>query len=159
MDSYLIDTLIRPVAMGYLKKGDLAFVSDGSQRFVVIVDMDGHIVSPNYGTLFHPERGYHATEDYINVKLHAFKEQYRGGSDTTNRSSYHYNDTLHQKDGWMFFVDKATAERVSRDKRAYEKLQQGKKVDAKLLEVQAEIQQAQDALAVAQLKLASYNNN
>lgn len=147
----IVDELVAEVPMGYLKNGDTALMVGGGQRILIIVAMDGHIVSPSYGLMYHPTRKLREKE-YINIQFHAIKDQYRGGSDNPKRDTLHYNDTIYAEAEFRFLVDKKTSERVARDKRTFEKVSTS---NENVLEIQRKIQQAQDDLAEAQRQLSA----
>lgn len=145
---------LRIVPIGYLKKDD-RFVAtkfalgDGVMNKVLsvvsgVADMDGHMVSEQYGL----RRGNKAFCDfetsYINVKFDGA---------TYGPDWVHINDGMYERDGYTFYVTDEVAERVKFDIYLNEAMAQAERTNAASLLNQRKKQQLLDQVAILQKQI------
>lgn len=151
------------VPMGYLKKGDVfSFKSNKTGRFhYAVADMDGNIVSPDYGTIasgLDTERRSNPHREYINVKFPFFEYTPYGMYGKMNHTIY--EDELESspflyEDEHDVYVNSETYRRVQRDKDKVEQYLKNKKDPnaAKRAELEKQIADARAKLDEAQKTL------
>ena len=138
------------IHMNYLHKGTKALLVKDGERIRVIADMDGHFVSPDYGQMFDAKRTFYSQNperNYINVKIVAMIENYRGGA----RSAAHTNtpnSTIYETDGWMILVASPDHARYQRELNRVERAVEAEfeRVKADLAHAEADLRRAREAL-------------
>ena len=102
---------MRTIPLGTLKKGDRFVATKPSAFNGVIVragvaDMDGHLVSEDYGFRMGNNHYLNPKENYTNVKF---------DGETYGPNWKHPNDSLNERDGWTVWVTADIRLRVDND--------------------------------------------
>lgn len=139
------------IPMGYLHEGTKALmVHPSGQSILITADMDGHIVSPNYGRMYDPGRAPQPRE-YINITIDAFKNSYRGKGG--NQNWVHPNDTSYEDEGWEFRVSKTAWNKYLDDRSKYKGVQREEEKNLQRAEALEMIRKAEADLAKARRTL------